>query len=49
MVLRLDVIHMTANNVSGDLRLSCDTRWQPADERRDERIAQWRGPDGQPA
>lgn len=43
VVLRLDVVHMSANNVSGDLRLSADTRWQSAEEPRDERIAQWRG------
>lgn len=49
VVLRTDVIHMSANNVTGDLRISCDTRWQPAGEPRDARIAQWRGPDGEPA
>lgn len=49
VVLRVDLIHMSANNVTGDLRLSADTRWQQHDAPRDARIAQWRGPDGQPA
>ena len=28
VVLHADVLHMSAANVSGRLRLSCDTRWQ---------------------
>ncbi len=28
----LDVLHMSASNTTDLVRLSCDTRWQPADE-----------------
>jgi hypothetical protein len=43
VVLHADVLHMSAANVSGRLRLSCDTRWQPAAEPRDCRLRVWRG------
>lgn len=44
VVLGLDVLHMSASNESSPpcIRLSCDTRWQPADEQRDPRLAVWR-------
>ena len=37
----MEVVHMTACNVSGRIRLSCDTRWQPAEDARDPRLAAW--------
>lgn len=36
------VLHMSATNISGQIRLSCDTRWQPADDPRDPRLKSWR-------
>jgi len=42
IVLRLDVLHLTACNVSSHIRTSCDTRWQPRHEPRDPRITHWR-------
>lgn len=41
ILLRLDVLHMSAANRSNCLRISCDTRWLPADELRDPRLAVW--------
>ena len=40
----LDVLHMSASNESRPLRvrLSCDTRWQPAGEPHDPRLKVWR-------
>ena len=38
----MDVVHMTACNISGRIRLSCDTRWQPAEDARDMRLSVWR-------
>ena len=38
----LDVLHMSASNTTDLVRLSCDTRWQPANEPRDPRLAVWR-------
>ncbi len=29
VILHPEVMHMSAANVSGSIRLSCDTRWQP--------------------
>lgn len=44
MFVGLDVLHMSASNESDPprIRLSCDTRWQPADEPRDPRLRVWR-------
>ena len=42
VVLHAEVLHMSAANVCGQLRLSCDTRWQPAAEPRDARLRLWR-------
>lgn len=41
VVLGLEVVHMTACNVSGQIRLSCDTRWQPSEDARDPRLSVW--------
>ncbi|KAA6426637.1 MAG: hypothetical protein FRX49_03747 [Trebouxia sp. A1-2] len=41
VVLGMEVVHMTACNVSGQIRLSCDTRWQPAGDARDPRLSVW--------
>jgi len=47
-VLGIDTVHMSASNVSGEeggaarLRVSCDTRWQPAAARADDRVREWR-------
>jgi hypothetical protein len=46
-VLRMDVLHLSARNVSGTLRTSADTRWQAASLARDPRLRFWRGADGQ--
>jgi hypothetical protein len=46
-VLRMDVLHLSARNVSGTLRTSADTRWQAASSARDPRLRFWRGADGQ--
>jgi hypothetical protein len=45
VVLGLDVLHMSASNESRPprIRVSCDTRWQPAHEPRDPRLKVWRG------
>ena len=43
VILRMDVLHLTACNVSDRLRTSCDTRWQPRDAPRDAALAHWRG------
>lgn len=43
VVLHAEALHMSAANVSGRLRLSCDTRWQLAAEARDPRLRVWRG------
>lgn len=37
----MEVVHMTACNVSARIRLSCDTRWQPAEDARDPRLTVW--------
>lgn len=37
----MEVVHMTACNVSGRIRLSCDTRWQPSEDARDPRLTVW--------
>ncbi|KAK9815266.1 hypothetical protein WJX72_000886 [[Myrmecia] bisecta] len=42
VVLRRDVLHMSATNKWADVRISCDTRWQPADDTRDSRLNEWR-------
>lgn len=43
VILGLDVLHMSASNESSPprIRLSCDTRWQPASEPRDPRLKVW--------
>lgn len=41
VVLGLDVVHMTAPNLTRQVRISCDTRWQPADDERDSRAGHW--------
>uniref|UniRef100_A0A7S0QVB7 Phytanoyl-CoA dioxygenase n=1 Tax=Pyramimonas obovata TaxID=1411642 RepID=A0A7S0QVB7_9CHLO len=41
VALSLDVIHMTAANRTDQIRLSCDTRWQPAQDPRDPCIRDW--------
>ncbi|KAL3131169.1 hypothetical protein ABBQ38_000473 [Trebouxia sp. C0009 RCD-2024] len=41
VVLSMEVVHMTACNVSGRIRLSCDTRWQPSEDARDPRLTVW--------
>ena len=43
VVLRTDLVHQSATNVTSELRLSCDTRWQPAHEPRDDRVKVWHG------
>jgi hypothetical protein len=47
VVLGLDVLHMSASNETRPprIRLSCDTRWQPAGEPRDPRLVVWRTAD----
>lgn len=42
IVLGLDVLHMSAANCTDTVRLSCDTRWQPASAERDPRLVLWR-------
>lgn len=37
----MEVVHMTACNVSGRIRLSCDTRWQPAEDPCDPCLTVW--------
>ena len=37
----LNVVHMTACNISGRIRLSCDTRWQPAADPCDPCLSVW--------
>jgi ectoine hydroxylase-related dioxygenase (phytanoyl-CoA dioxygenase family) len=46
VILRMDVLHLTACNVSDRLRTSCDTRWQPRCAPRDAALARWRGVGG---
>lgn len=41
LVLTPTTWHMTAANVSDQLRLSCDTRWQAAGSPRDKRLPVW--------
>lgn len=41
LLVGMEVVHMTACNVSGRIRLSCDTRWQPAEDARDPRLTVW--------
>uniref|UniRef100_A0A061RZK2 Phytanoyl-dioxygenase n=1 Tax=Tetraselmis sp. GSL018 TaxID=582737 RepID=A0A061RZK2_9CHLO len=41
VVLSIDTLHMSAANRSGNIRISCDTRWLPASEPRDPRLAAW--------
>lgn len=41
VVLHQDVLHMTACNQSGRLRLSCDTRWQPAADAAHPKLGSW--------
>ena len=45
-VAGLDVLHMSAANCTDTVRLSCDTRWQPASAERDPRLVLWRGSGG---
>ena len=37
-VLGLETIHMTCPNQTENLRISCDTRWQPAADEVDPRL-----------
>lgn len=37
-VLGLDTVHMTGPNTTERLRISCDTRWQPAEDPSDPRL-----------
>ena len=46
VILHPDVMHMSATNVSGSIRLSCDTRWQPALDPRDPCFTVWHTVDG---
>jgi hypothetical protein len=41
VIIDSHVLHMSATNVSGQIRLSCDTRWQPAGDFRDPRLKVW--------
>jgi hypothetical protein len=41
-VLGLDTIHMTGPNQTERLRISCDTRWQPAEDPTDPRLGRVR-------
>ena len=41
VVLSMDTLHMSAANKSRNIRISCDTRWLPADDPRDPRLAHW--------
>ena len=41
VILHPEVMHMSAANVSSSIRLSCDTRWQPARDARDARFRLW--------
>ena len=46
VILHPDVMHMSAANVSCRIRLSCDTRWQPALDPRDPCFRVWHTVDG---
>ena len=41
-VLGLDTLHMTGPNTLNNLRISCDTRWQPASDPADPRLGKLR-------
>ena len=41
VILHPELMHMSAANVSSSIRLSCDTRWQPASVPRDPRFKYW--------
>ena len=45
-VLGLDTVHMTGPNRTEQLRISCDTRWQPAEDPVDPRLGRVRPPVG---
>ncbi|KAK9917025.1 hypothetical protein WJX75_000110 [Coccomyxa subellipsoidea] len=51
LILDSRVLHMTATNVSEEMRISCDTRWQPRSDPRDPKITSWHAqpPDMPPA
>ena len=46
VILHPEVMHMSAANVSGSIRLSCDTRWQPAGDARNPRFKFWHTAEG---
>lgn len=41
LILDSRVLHMSARNDSDEMRISCDTRWQPASDPRDPKITTW--------
>ncbi|CAL8463391.1 g2925 [Coccomyxa elongata] len=41
VILDSRVLHMTATNTTKEMRISCDTRWQPRGDRRDPRVSNW--------
>ena len=42
LVLHQDLLHMTASNESDSFRVSCDTRWQPADQPANPSLGEWK-------
>ena len=46
VILHPGVMHMSAANISGSIRLSCDTRWQPRCGARDPRFRHWHAAQG---
>ena len=46
VILHPEVMHMSAANISSSIRLSCDTRWQPANDARDPRFKFWHTAEG---
>jgi len=47
VILHPELMHMSAANVSSSIRLSCDTRWQPASVPRDLRFRYWHTAQGE--
>jgi hypothetical protein len=46
VILHPELMHMSAANISGSIRLSCDTRWQPESGARDPRFRHWHAAQG---